>query len=187
MATKQTAFTTLATEATFTRVNHGGEKCIKVSATLARSLDIEGSASFRMRGSEMVQIEVPDPTAEEIAASRLRRCTLKLEDMIETGQYAQRELAQAMAKEHGWFGVFSNYSIIERQMKAAALLHVGTAAKSTLEHPEGGIEVLLRTATGRAMQYARSGYHSTSAVSNVAEEMQAAAWAEVAEACGQGH
>lgn len=190
---KRVAFTTLTITQHFTRINaEGVTKAMKISATMASRIKDEGGIAedFRMRGSEIVQIEVPDPTPSELEARRLARVNHRIEEMVDTGQRAQREMARVMAgpdANSDWYAVFSNSSGIEQQMKGAALLHVGLMAKRILEHPEGeggGFEALTKTATRNAMRYARFGHHSTSAVSNIAEEMQAAAWAEVAETCG---
>lgn len=127
----------------------------------------------------------PDPTPEERQAFRLRVLNNTLENLIDSGRSAQADVEKLLAKgQDGWYGLFGNPMAVEAQMKAAAQLHVGLQAKKILEHAEGGFEVLQSKARENAMRYARYGHHSTSMVSNVAEEMQAAAWAEVAAMCG---
>lgn len=193
MATQNKYFTDLAIGTEFTL---DGKVYRKQSARKAIDASLRDQSrynGFNVRAHEMVQITVPDPTPEELAAQaeefrvqQLRRLHWKLDEMISRAQTAQDDLAKALAKgQDGWFGVFTNSSAIESQMKDAAQLHVAVMAKRILGHEtEGGKDALQREALRRSMRYARYGHHSTSAVSNIAEEMQAAAWAEVAEACG---
>lgn len=162
----------------------------KVSAR--KALNLTDNREMMVRAHMMGEVTYPDPvppTAEEIAATRLRRVNNAIEDMLAHGTRAKDAMIKAMTSpdpQLAWFGTFTSSGAVEEQIKGAAYMHIATAAKNILAHPEGGIEELTRRATQNAMRYARFGHHSTSAVSNVAEEMQAAAWAEIAEACGVG-
>lgn len=191
MATKRLRFDNLTIGTNFNMEVAGLTGAFrKVSTTKAINLrgiaddDASVAEPFKVRAGEVVTVQIPDPTPAELAEQRLQILNYRLDDMLSTSRRAQREMAELMAKENGWYSVFANSGQIEGQMKAAAYCHIATCAKKILEHPEGGIKELTETACRNAMRYARFGSHSTSAVSNVAEEMQAAAWAEIAEACG---
>jgi len=176
---KNEYFTNMAVGTEFVNCGTGYRK---VSAR--KALNLTDNREVMVRAHMMGEVTYPDPTPEERAALRLRILNYKLAEMIEAGAAAQDDLVRAMAKDHGWFNVFTSSGAIENQMRAAAQLHVGTRALGILNHAEGGIEKLTSEAMRNAMRYATYGSHSTSAVSNVAEEMQAATWAQVAEACG---
>lgn len=148
--------------------------------------DGEHASPIKVKKTSWVFIYTPDPTPEEKVARQVKTVNYRIDDMLSSAAYRQKELAEALAKgQDGWYATFTWSGNVEQQMEAAAKLDVATRARTILEHEKGGLDELRREATRTAMRYARYGNHSTSVVSNVMEEMKAAAWAEIAEACGE--
>lgn len=155
---------------------------VKTSARkAARPEDICGTlrpvSEFAVKPSTNVTVEVPDPvppTAEEVAADRLRHFNYRLEG-LEAGAQAdidrfKKNLEQNPAYAFEW---------ADAACRAAAHLDVAARVRGILEHPEGGMEKAMSLCLDQALQGARNQSHSTSALTNLMAAEKTAAYAEL--------
>lgn len=127
------------------------------------------------------------------ASQRLRNFYWELPEVkAETRmRYVQRHVAGVLESCADTFAKFTadfaknpNYAMkwSDGTMRAAAQLDVYTRLSSIIDAPEnGGLDVAFAYAREQAMRYARYNNHSTSPISNLMAELEAAAYAEFAE------
>lgn len=156
---------------------------VKVSARKAApAVENSGPAmlsAFAVKPSETVVVTVPDPvppTAEELAAQRVKRFNLRVDRFIADGDSAQADVIKAL--QDG-----SSLHEVVRWKGDNALMYstrrdVALAMREIAQADTGGIDKALAAARERALRGARWPHNSTSPLSNLVERDLNAAYAE---------